>query len=62
MRPQAKRRPGPRFGKRTRRAMIRLRHALAAEAFSRWAGCAKITKPRKRFPHTWHRWHELGCP
>ena len=53
-------------GKRTRRAMIRLRHALAVEKFFRWAEQAhpgffstrSLEKPH-RYPE-WHRWHALG--
>lgn len=48
--------------KTTRRALIRLRHALATEKFRRWAinrGFSLIEKYNARL---WHEWHALGCP
>lgn len=54
-----------RQGKRTRRAVIRLRHALAAEKFIRW-GYQTNCLPPHGVPHwccpEWHQWHALGCP
>lgn len=56
-----------RQGKRTRRAVIRLRHALAAEKFIRWLDRAKglsgdFYKPHRMEARNWHEWHALGCP
>ena len=56
-----------RNGKRTRRAVIRLRHALAREKFIRWA-VARAALPPARFESRpwrtpeWHLWHARGCP
>lgn len=57
------------LGKRKRRALIRLRHALAAEKFIRWVdssmgGSWDLTnyKPHNIYPLAWHQWHALGCP
>lgn len=56
----------PRLGKRRRRALIRLRHALAAEKFNRWftngMRLGIRTPPHKAHPQAWHAWHALGCP
>lgn len=53
-------------GKRTRRAVIRLRHALAAEKFVRWLDrqykYALQNEAHKVWPCEWHQWHALGCP
>lgn len=51
------------LGKRRRRAVIRLRHALAQRNFSVW--CWKRTRTVYRVPWRtpeWHKWHALGCP
>lgn len=54
-----------RNGKRGRRALIRLRHQLAATRFVRWAQNGQL---HLRHPLTpwrdplWHAWHALGCP
>lgn len=52
-----------RQGKRTRRAMIRLRHSTARKWFIRRATpqCVPIDtdKPSKWLPRLWHA---LGCP
>ena len=56
-----------RRGKRGRRALIRLRHTLAAEKFVRWAFQTNNLPPPElegrpwRMPE-WHQWHALGCP
>jgi hypothetical protein len=53
-------------GKRTRRALIRLRHNVSRQRFIRWA--TRITGPvdehkvHKYCPRLWHQWHALGCP
>ncbi len=57
---------GPRFGKRTRRAMIRLRHSVARERFERWLDRAQglsgdFYKPHKTEARLWHEWHALGA-
>jgi hypothetical protein len=52
--------------KTTRRALIRLRHALAAEKFSRWLERSHRyslqREAHKVWPREWHQWHALGCP
>lgn len=53
------------LGKRRRRALVRLRHALLQDKFCRWF--AKLpgrlgVKYHKVFPCAWHQWHKLGCP
>lgn len=58
--------PKPRgSGKRTRRALIRLRHALAADKFIRW-GLRCNALPPAGVPFyrclEWHQWHTRGCP
>jgi len=58
---------GHRNGKRGRRAIVRLRHALACEMFIRWAVAHAALPPVEfesrpwRTPE-WHVWHARGCP
>jgi hypothetical protein len=52
----------PKLGKRTRRAMIRLRHAFAREKFVRWAFQTNSLPPpelesRPWRTAEWHEWH-----
>jgi hypothetical protein len=58
----------PKRGKRTRRAMIRLRHVFAREKFIRWAtargmfaGLSVGTAPHRKVPQLWHEWHRRGA-
>jgi hypothetical protein len=58
-----------RNGKRGRRALIRLRHALAREKFLRWLGhnrgisyICHETPRRVWKTDAWHEWHRLECP
>jgi hypothetical protein len=59
-------RPHVRNGKRTRRALIRLRHVAAEKRFIRWAYRTNNLPPPElegrpwRTPE-WHQWHKLGC-
>ena len=59
--PRKRHRNGPALGKRKRRALIRLRHALQREAFVRWAtpkvGPLDEHKVHKYCPRLWHEWH-----
>jgi hypothetical protein len=50
------------LGKRTRRALIRLRHALMREKFTRWAFQTNSLPPfelasRPWRTAAWHEWH-----
>lgn len=58
--------PRVRMGKRGRRALIRLRHMLAAEKFRRWLDEKLHVEvrllERKRRERLWHLWHAFGCP
>jgi hypothetical protein len=53
-------------GKRTRRAVIRLRHNVARERFIRWGVQTNNLPADYRVPHwrdpLWHLWHALGQP
>lgn len=58
----------PKLGKRTRRAVIQVRHAIAAELFWTWLWKTKGMcalpgdQPHKIWPTLWHRWNALGRP
>lgn len=55
-------------GKRTRRAVIRLRHVRKAARFMGWLFktcglcCLPDQKPHRVYATFWHQWHALGCP
>ena len=53
-------------GKRTRRALIRFRHAMAREKFARWVFRLTHLPIADAVVHwrtpEWHQWHALGCP
>ena len=60
-------RKGPKLGKRQRRAVIRVRHVVAAVKFIRWAHKTnRLPAPtlgdRPWRTSEWHQWHALGCP
>jgi hypothetical protein len=56
----------PKLGKRTRRAVIRLRHNVARERFIRWGFQTNNLPADYRVPPwrdpLWHLWHALGRP
>jgi hypothetical protein len=55
-----------RNGKRTRRALVRMRHVKARDAFFRWARQTDnlLATRMKTFWRSiaWHEWHLRGCP
>lgn len=50
-------------GKRTRRAIVCLRHNIDNRAFCAHLGLELPTpKAYRYYPQLWHAWHAKGCP